>query len=163
MNRISLTRRLLALQASAFIHSNTRTRLLKMADLIIGPNARILSGVFFSSSKFEIGEGSFINQGCHIDNTNEWVRIGRNVQIGPSVNLITSAHEISGPECRAGVQHPRPVTIEDGCWLGAACTLLPGVNAAKGCVIGAGALVTKSTKPNGLYLGVPAVRVRDLD
>ncbi len=29
--------------------------------------------------------------------------------------------------------------------------------------IGSGAVVTKSTEPDGLYLGVPAKRVRDLD
>lgn len=32
-----------------------------------------------------------------------------------------------------------------------------------GGVIGAGAVVTKSTEPNGLYLGVPAKRVKDLE
>jgi acetyltransferase-like isoleucine patch superfamily enzyme len=32
---------------------------------------------------------------------------------------------------------------------------------AKGCIIGANAVVTHDTEPNGLYAGVPARRLRD--
>jgi acetyltransferase-like isoleucine patch superfamily enzyme len=41
-------------------------------------------------------------------------------------------------------------------------SVMPGIVIREGCVIGANALVTRSTEPNGLYLGVPARRVRDL-
>lgn len=54
-------------------------------------------------------------------------------------------------------------TVGDGCWIGANATILPGVTVAPGCVIAAGAVVTKDTEPDGLYAGVPARRVRDLD
>ena len=40
--------------------------------------------------------------------------------------------------------------------------ILPGVTIAEGCVIAAGAVVNKSTEPDGLYAGVPARRVKDL-
>lgn len=53
--------------------------------------------------------------------------------------------------------------MEDGCWLGGNVTVLPGVTIGRGCVIAAGAVVTKSCDPNGLYAGVPARRIRDLD
>ena len=39
---------------------------------------------------------------------------------------------------------------------------MPGVTISKGCVIGAGALVKESTEPNGLYVGCPAKRVKEL-
>ena len=43
------------------------------------------------------------------------------------------------------------------------CNDSPRCKNRSGGVIGAGAVVTKSTEPNGLYLGVPAKRVRDLE
>jgi maltose O-acetyltransferase len=56
----------------------------------------------------------------------------------------------------------KPVTVGDGCWLGACCIILPGVAIASGCIIAAGAVVSKSTEENGLYAGVPARRIRSL-
>ncbi len=40
--------------------------------------------------------------------------------------------------------------------------IMPGVTIAEGCVVAAGAVVTRSTEPNGLYAGNPAVRKKDL-
>lgn len=55
-----------------------------------------------------------------------------------------------------------PIIIEDGCWIGANVVIMPGVTIKKGCVIGATALVTKDTEPNGLYVGKPAHKIKDL-
>jgi acetyltransferase-like isoleucine patch superfamily enzyme len=41
--------------------------------------------------------------------------------------------------------------------------IMPGVEVGPGCVVAAGAVVIKDCEPNGLYAGVPAKRVRDLD
>jgi acetyltransferase-like isoleucine patch superfamily enzyme len=54
-----------------------------------------------------------------------------------------------------------PITLGEDIWLGANVTIVPGVSVADGCVIGAGAVVTKDTQPMGVYMGVPARRVRD--
>nr|WP_246078761.1 DapH/DapD/GlmU-related protein [Modestobacter excelsi] len=56
----------------------------------------------------------------------------------------------------------RAVIIGRGSWIGAAATVLPGVTVAPGCVIAAGAVVTRDTQPDGLYVGVPARRIRSL-
>jgi maltose O-acetyltransferase len=40
--------------------------------------------------------------------------------------------------------------------------VLDGVTIGAGCVIAAGAVVTRDCEPDGLYAGVPAVRKRDL-
>jgi acetyltransferase-like isoleucine patch superfamily enzyme len=53
------------------------------------------------------------------------------------------------------------VTIGDDVWIGAGARILDGVTIARGCVIGAGAVVTRSTRPDGVYLGVPARRHQD--
>lgn len=45
--------------------------------------------------------------------------------------------------------------------VGAGSTVLPGVFVAEGCSIGAMTLVNKSTTSWGIYVGVPAKRVKD--
>ena len=58
---------------------------------------------------------------------------------------------------RAGQPTVAPIVVGDGCWIGTRATLLPGVTVAPGCIVAAGAVLTRDTRPNGLYGGVPAV------
>ena len=51
------------------------------------------------------------------------------------------------------------VIIEDDVWIGANAVLLEGVTVAQGSVIGAGAVVTKSTQPYSISAGIPARQV----
>ena len=78
------------------------------------------------------------------------------------VMVITSTHDHRDPRLRAGAASGRSVTIADGCWLASRATVLPGVHVGEGCVIAAGAVVVRDCAPHGLYVGVPARRVRDL-
>jgi acetyltransferase-like isoleucine patch superfamily enzyme len=45
--------------------------------------------------------------------------------------------------------------------LGVHATVIGATTIESGCIIGAGAVVTKSTKPNGVYAGVPAKRIKE--
>jgi maltose O-acetyltransferase len=56
----------------------------------------------------------------------------------------------------------KPVSIGDGAWIGAHCLILPGVNVAEHCMIGAGSVVTKNTEPYSLYAGNPARKIKEL-
>lgn len=51
--------------------------------------------------------------------------------------------------------------IGHDCWIGAHSIIMCGVNIADGCIIAAGAVVTKDTEPYGIYGGVPAKRIRE--
>lgn len=53
------------------------------------------------------------------------------------------------------------VQLERHVIVGAGATIMPGTTIKEGCSIGAMALVTKSTDPWGIYVGVPAVRVKE--
>lgn len=64
---------------------------------------------------------------------------------------------------RAGKSYAAKIVIEDGCWIGARTTIMPGVKIKKGCVIGSDSLVLTDTEPNGLYAGHPAKRIRTLE
>jgi acetyltransferase-like isoleucine patch superfamily enzyme len=48
------------------------------------------------------------------------------------------------------------IVIEDDVWIGAGARILDGVTIARGSVIGAGSVVTKSTQPYSIVVGVPA-------
>lgn len=106
-----------------------------------------------------IGAGTRMNRDVLIE---DGVVIGTQVSIGRGVYLCTRSHELSGPQRRAGAAFHAAVTVGDGVWIGAHAVVLPGVTIAHGCVIAAGAVVTKNTAADGLYAGVPARRIRDL-
>ena len=54
------------------------------------------------------------------------------------------------------------MVIKDGAWLGARCTILPGVTVGEGAIVAAGAVVHRDVAPNTLVAGVPARVVKEL-
>ncbi|MGD9753769.1 MAG: acyltransferase [Acidimicrobiia bacterium] len=76
--------------------------------------------------------------------------------------IVTSDHQLGDSYRRAGPLAAEEVTIEDGCWIGARVTVLPGSSIGAGSVVAAGAVVRGALAPNGLYAGVPARLVRPL-
>lgn len=121
----------------------------------------IYPGCFFGGYNIKIDEGAFINYRCFFDNSGA-IEIGRNCWIGMEVMFCTSSHEIGKSEQRAGKEFGLPIKLGQGCWLGTRVIILPGVTIGDGCIIAAGAVVTKDCDPNGLYAGVPAKRVKEL-
>lgn len=125
-------------------------------EVWISANVRILDPTLLT-----LGEGVYLNREVYIDNGP--VTLGRNVYVGPRAMIITAKHSLGGPELRAGDGGPEPVVIGDGTWIGAGAIILPGLTVGAGCIVAAGAVVTKDCTPNGLYAGVSARRIRDLD
>ena len=102
-------------------------------------------------------------------------------QIGKGQNFIFTAEVALKPEVKLGQykgldvqkdsadvtdeekddENDQDVTIEKDVWIGANVTILKGVTVAEGCVIGAGTVLTKSTHPYGIYVGVPGRRVSE--
>lgn len=145
---------------SSLLTNEARIAGLRKLGVRIGDGALVYAGVRFSGLDVEIGDRCLINRGCFFDDAP--IRIGDDVALAPDVMLAGVTHEIGGSERRAGANVWQPIIIEDGSWLGARSIVLGGVTIAAGSVIGAGSLVTRSTEPNGLYVGSPARRVRDL-
>lgn len=111
----------------------------------------------------QLGDRTFLNHFCFLEN-GAAITIGDDTCLGPGVRLLTTTHQIGASDRRVGHGCIRkPVTIGKGCWLGAGVTVLPGVTIGDGCVIGAGAIVTRDCAADGLYLGVPAQQVRQLE
>jgi acetyltransferase-like isoleucine patch superfamily enzyme len=50
----------------------------------------------------------------------------------------------------------RGIYIGAGCWIGSKVTVLDGVRIGEGCVVAAGAVLTRSVPPHSIVAGVPA-------
>ena len=147
---------------SELIPARVRTQLMRGLGFDISPSATIWSSCTFRSNNVKIGFAVFLNVGFFYDGSDR-LEIGDNVRMGQFVRIITSTHKVGPPEQRCLFEAVTgPVVIESGCWIGANSVVLPGVTIRRGCVIGANSLVSKSTEPNGLYVGSPARRLRDL-
>jgi maltose O-acetyltransferase len=120
------------------------------------------AGCHFFSANAALGERTMVNEGVYFD-TRARIEIGRRCGIGFQAMLCTSAHELGPAEQRWGYWKPGPITIEDGAWIGARATVMGPVTIGTGCLVAAGAVVVHDCEPNGLYAGVPARRIKDLE
>lgn len=115
-------------------------------------------------SNIFIGENVYINYNCTILDGVK-VSIGNNVLIAPNVSITATTHPIDPDERRrdkinkANVSIKKPVVIEDDVWIGMNAVILPGVTIRKGTIVGAGAVVTKSTGEYEIVAGVPAKKI----
>ena len=57
----------------------------------------------------------------------------------------------------------KPVTIGNDVWIGANCTILPGVTIGNNVVVAAGAVVTKDVPDNCVVGGVPAKIIKEME
>jgi maltose O-acetyltransferase len=147
--------------ASSAWSPEVRAGLLRRAGIEVH-HGQIQSGCFFFSTQIEFGDWVWINHRAYFD-TRDWIRIGERTGFGPAVMVITSTHEPGTHEQRRGPYTTAPVTIGKGCWIGSRATIMPGVTIADGVTVAAGAVVTRDCEADGLYAGVPARRIKDLD
>lgn len=97
----------------------------------------IAPGVILMPSYVNIG--AFIDEGSMVDT---WATVGSCAQIGRNVHL-------SGGVGIGGVLEPvqaSPVIIEDDCFIGSRCIVVEGVKVEKESVLGAGVVLTGSTR-----------------
>lgn len=86
------------------------------------------------------------------------IKIGNDVRIAGQVMIVSFDHnfdDVTQPIRLQGVTK-KPIVIEDDVWIGGGAKILGGSHIAKGCVIGANAVVKGDTKPYGIYVGSPA-------
>lgn len=148
----------------SIIHPVFRGFLLRALGCSLGPGARIMSSVFIGGRDIFLGKMVVLNVGCFLDSSCT-ITVGDFVRMGPYVRILTGTHSYANSVIRRGPGSKNislPVVIERGCWIGMGAMIMPGVTVREGCVIAAGAVVNSSTQPNGLYAGVPAVRIKDL-
>lgn len=129
------------------------------AKLVLGERCgkwiNIEKGVHFGDG-LTIGNGSGIGANSNIPSD---VVIGENVMMGQDVLMFTSNHRTDSIEIPMGAQgmtESKTIVIGNDVWIGARVTILPGVHIGNGCVIGAGAVVTKDVPDYQIWGGNPA-------
>lgn len=78
----------------------------------------------------------------------------------PNTVISTVNHPMNARDRREKISIVSSVTIGDDVWIGAQCTILPGVSIGDRAVIAAGAVVTKDVPADGVVAGVPAKVIR---
>ena len=164
--RLLLAQLLLA-PLPAFTGNAIRTQVLRMFGFQIGKRTAIfdvpiISGPDDIYKKLTIGNNCLISVQVYLDLADS-ITIGDGAAIGPQTMMVTGSHAIGEPHFRLGHMIPMPISIGRGVWLGARCTILPGVTIGDGAVIAAGSIVTKDIPPNSLAAGVPATIKRNLE
>ena len=103
-----------------------------------------------------IGNGSGIGANSNIPSD---VIIGENVMMGQDVLMFPSNHGTSRLDIPMGAQkmtESKTIVIGNDVWIGARAIILSGVHVGNGCVIGAGAVVTKDIPDYEIWGGNPA-------
>jgi maltose O-acetyltransferase len=151
------------IQAWAIWPISVRRALLRWRGIECSGAALVSRDCYFSSSAVKLG-ACYLNSDVHFEvEEPATIEIGDGCAIGPETMFVTSHHEYGDQWQRSGRSSGRSIRVEPGCWLGAKVLVLPGVTIGTGCVVAAGAVVAKDCDPNGLYGGVPARRIKDLD
>ena len=104
--------------------------------MTVDKSIRIKRNVYIESlKKVKVGSGVLINHGAHLYtglNNDAQIIIGNNVAIGLDSMITTNSHIIGNENKRWGTNTSRSVIIEDGVWIGANVTILPGVTICRG-------------------------------
>lgn len=143
-----------------------RTAIYRLAGVAIGPRTSVIgrlkiSGPGRAHKRLQIGADCIINSPLFLDVSAE-IRIGDRVSIGHHSIFITADHEIGQPNFRAGLNIARPIVVENGTWIAARSTILPGVTIGQSSIVASGALVAADVPSNALVGGVPARFIREL-
>ena len=109
-----------------------------------------------------LGDGVYFNANCTILDCAE-VKVGSNTMIGPNVQIYTPVHPLEYRKRNSGLESAKPISIGENSWIGGGAIILPGVNVGNGCVIGAGAVVTKDIPDNAVAMGNPARVVKIIE
>ena len=151
-----------------FVGNRVRPRLLRLAGFDIGPEVAVYGRLRIEADagidmrrNVRIGPGCHLNGDCRIDASAPVELVGQ-VGVGHEVLFLTNGHEIGDDHQRGGESFTSGIRIEEGVWIGARATILPGVTIGRGAVVAAGSVVTKDVPPDTMVAGVPATVKRAL-
>ena len=108
-----------------------------------------------------IGDDCTINPYCVLIGSDKGLIIGNGCRIAAHSSVIAVNHNYHSSSLFIYTQgcSAKGIIIEDDVWIGAGARVLDGVILRTGTVVGAGAVVTKSTEPYTVVAGVPAKKI----
>lgn len=156
--------RLLCEQFNATTFAATTARREILAELLgeLGEDAEIMAPFQCDYGwQISVGARTFINYGAVVLDSAR-VTIAEDVQIGPSVHLLTALHPLDPGARRRGVETAEPVTIGAGAWLATGVIVCPGVSIGADAVVGARSVVTSDLPAGHLCFGSPCRVIREI-
>ena len=146
-----------------FVASQTLGLALRRSGLRMGKSSLFWGLPRFSGPgevcpRLLIGDHCGFNVGCHFELDGR-ISIGNHVSVGHEVLFLTRLHDTSDGRQRGGKLSSADIEIGDGVWLGARCTILPGVKIGAGSVVGASVVVAKDVPANVLLTGNRTVSI----
>lgn len=117
------------------------------SGVVIKPFVKIKYPWFLS-----VGDFAWIGERVWIDNL-AMVTIGSQSCLSQGAYIFCGNHNYTAAEFTLMI---KPVTLEEGVWIGAKAVVCPGIHAGKYAVLTAGSVATKNLEANGIYNGNPA-------
>lgn len=146
------------LQNPLNLSSRLKTILLRLFGAQIGEGVVLKPSISVKYPwNLEIGDYSWIGEHAWLDSLAP-IRIGKNACISQGVYFCTGNHDWSDPAFGLIV---KPIAVEDGAWVGARATVLPGVTVASHSIIAAGSVISRDTEPYMIYAGNPGVKIKE--
>lgn len=115
-----------------------------------------------NAQNITVGKNSHINYNCCIwCGENSKIILGDNLLMGPGVKMFSTNHGTFKDEPMTFQNSiEADIVIGNDCWIGANAVILKGVTIPDGCVVAAGAVVSKSLpEPYTIYGGIPAKKI----
>jgi len=115
---------------------------------------------FGNGSRLSVGDRSQLGQNSRLNGN---ISIGKDVMMGPDVVMMATSHAFEDttiPMNRQGEAVEQSIEIGNDVWVGTRAIIMPGVTLGSGCIVGAGAIVTKSFPNNSVIGGNPARLIR---
>lgn len=158
---VNRTIRLSAQLNSAADTQQIRQLLTEITGNYIDETTTVFAPFYTNFGKFiSIGKNVFINHACSFLDMGG-ITIEDHVLIGPRVNLVTENHPTDPTDRRALIT--KPILIKRNAWLGANCTILPGVTVGENSIVAAGAVVSKDVPDNTVVGGIPARVIKSIN
>ena len=100
-----------------------------------------------------IGKSTVINGGADIT-------IGENVLVSGNCYIQSSSHSFNKNNLIKSQKYEHnPILIGNDVWIGANSSVLKGVKASNGTILGANSLLNSDTEEYGIYVGNPAKKI----
>ena len=107
--------------------------------------------------KLTVGDNTWIGENVWIDNL-DTVNIGANVCISQGALILSGNHDYSKTTFDLIV---KPITIEDGVWIGAKSIVTQGVVCKSHSVLAVNSVASSNLELYSIYEGNPAEKIRD--
>ena len=104
-----------------------------------------------------MGDHIWIGEHVWIDNLGK-VTIGNHVCLSQGAFLLTGNHDFTKKTFDLIV---KPITLEEGVWIGANAVVCPGVVCSSHSLLTVGSIATSNLNGYGIYSGNPAVKIKD--